>query len=231
MLQLLKEKFLEVIKGILPLVAVVCILQFTVVKAPVALFVQFLVGSLMATVGMMLFFVGIDIGILPMGRFIGAELPRRGSLLLIVAVVFVLGVVTTIAEPDVLVLSRQVDIVSQGAISGTTALYVMAVGVGIFVVIAMLRVIFGFPMAHLLTAAYSIVIILSLLTPAGFIPLAYDAGSVTTGALTAPVVIALTLGISSVLAGRSAISDGFGLLGFASIGPIIAMMIFGILQR
>jgi hypothetical protein len=94
---------------------------------------------------------------------------------------------------------------------------------------AMLRIIFGFRIAYLLTASYLIVIVLSLFTPPEFVPLAFDSGSVTTGALTAPIVIALGVGISSIMAGRSAISDGFGLLGLASIGPIIAVMIMGIL--
>lgn len=227
MLQLIKEKFLEVIKAFAPLIIAICILQFTLVRAPAALFLQFLIGCLMALGGMMLFFMGIDMGILPMGRFIGAELPQRGSLLLIVATAFSLGFAVTIAEPDVLVLSKQADVISQGAIAGKTVVYVMAIGVGVFVALAMLRIIYGFRMAYLLTAAYSIVILLSCFTPAEFVPLAYDAGSVTTGALTAPVVIALALGLSSVLAGRSSVSDGFGLLGFASIGPIIAVMIMG----
>lgn len=229
MLTLFKEKFQEVAKAITPLIVIVCILQWTLVKAPAALFLQFLIGSFMTTVGMMLFLMGTDTGILPMGRTIGAELPKKGSLLLIMAVAFSFGFATTIAEPDVLVFSRQVDVIAQGTISGNTVLYVIAVGVGISVAIAMLRVVFGIRMAYLLTAAYAIILILSFFIPAEFVPLAYDSGSVTTGALTAPVVIALALGLSSVLAGRATVSDGFGLLGFASIGPIIAVMILGIL--
>ena len=180
--------------------------------------------------GLTLFFIGIDIGILPMGRLIGAELPKKGSLMLIIGVVFSLGFATTIAEPDVLVLSEQVDIMSHGIISKNATMYVMAIGVGFFVAIAILRIIYGFRMVYLLTIAYSIVILLSFFTPAEFTPLAYDSGSVTTGALTAPVVIAMALGLSSVLAGRSTVSDSFGILGFASIGPIIAIMIMGILR-
>jgi len=200
------------------------------VKAPTALFIQFLIGSFMTTVGMMLFLMGIDTGILPMGRTIGAELPKKGSLLLIMAVAFAFGFATTVAEPDVLVLSKQVDLIAQGAISGNSVLYVIAFGVGISVAMGMLRIVFGIRMAYLLTAAYTMILILSFFAPAEFVPLAYDSGSVTTGALTAPVVIALALGLSSVLAGRSAVSDGFGLLGFASIGPIIAVMILGLLR-
>ncbi|HOD36635.1 MAG TPA: DUF1538 domain-containing protein [Syntrophales bacterium] len=229
MLQLIREKFVEVIKAILPLIIAVMVLQFTLVQAPITLFLQFLVGSLMTVAGMVLFFIGIDIGILPMGRIIGSELPQKSSLKVIIAVAFALGFATTVAEPDVLVLSKQVDAISRGAIPGNVVLYVMAAGMAIFVAIAMLRVVYGFSMVYLLAAAYLTVIVLSFFTPAEFIPLAYDAGSVTTGVLTAPVVLAMALGLSSVLAGRSAVSDGFGLLGFASIGPIIAIMIMGIL--
>jgi hypothetical protein len=146
-------------------------------------------------------------------------------------VAFSFGFATTIAEPDVLVLSKQVEGISGGVIPRNTLLYVMAIGVGIYAAIAMLRIVFGVRMAYLLTVNYSIVILLSFFTPAEFVPLSYDSGSVTTGALTAPVVISLALGLSSALAGRSAVSDGFGLLGFASIGPIIAVMIMGILLK
>lgn len=230
-MHVLKERLLEVIKSMAPLIGVVCILQFALVKAPASSFVQFLIGSLMAMGGLVLFFLGIDIGILPMGRFIGAELPKRNSLLLIAGVAFSLGFATTLAEPDVQVLSKQVDAISQGDIPRSMVLYVIAIGLGLFVATAMLRIVFGIRMVHLLAAAYAAVILLSFFTPPEFVPLAYDAGSVTTGALTTPVVISLAMGLSSVLAGRSSMSDGFGLLGFASIGPIIAIMIIGIFLR
>ncbi|HQI02468.1 MAG TPA: DUF1538 domain-containing protein [Deltaproteobacteria bacterium] len=228
-MHVLRERLFEVIKAIAPLVAVVCILQFVLVKAPASLFIQFLIGSLMAVGGLMLFFLGIDIGILRMGRFIGAELPKRNSLFLIAAVAFLLGFAATLAEPDVQVLSKQVDAVSHGEIPRSMVLYVVAVGVGFFVAIAMLRIVFGVRMVYLLAASYALIILLSFFTPSEFVPLAYDAGSVTTGALTTPVVISLALGLSSVLAGRASVSEGFGLLGFASIGPIIAIMIMGII--
>lgn len=227
--QLVKAKFYEVLRSIAPLIATVTVLQFTLIHAPLPLFLQFLVGSLMAIVGLVFFFLGIDVGILPMGRFVGAELPRKNSIFFIVAVAFVVGFVTTVAEPDVLVLSKQINSISQGEISGNLVLYLMGIGVGIFVSAAMLRIVLGFPMVYLLTGAYTLMLVLSYFTPKEFIGLAFDAGSVTTGALTAPVVLALAFGLSSVLANRSALSDGFGLLGFASIGPIIIILLMGAL--
>jgi hypothetical protein len=114
-------------------------------------------------------------------------------------------------------------------VSGQLLVYIVAGGVGVFTALALLRVIYGFSMTYLLAAVYVLMIVLSLLSPARFVPLAYDAGSVTTGVLTAPVVLALAIGCNSVLAQRSAVSDGFGLLGLASVGPIIAVLLVGIL--
>lgn len=225
MLLALKERFLEVARAVAPLIATVCVLQALVVHAPAADFLLFLAGAVLAVAGMMLLFMGIDLGILPMGRFIGAELPKKGSLALILAVAFALGFATTVAEPDVLVLADQVEVASHGSISARLLIYIIGAGVGAFAAGALLRVVHGFSMTTLLTVAYAVLILLSIFTPARLVPLAYDAGSVTTGVLTAPVVIALAIGLSSVIAGRSAVSDGFGLLGFASIGAIIAVMI------
>lgn len=225
MLSELRQRLWEVVKSVAPLIGLVCLLQVFLVQAPAALFLQFLAGSALVIVGMLLLFLGADFGILPMGRFIGAELPRKGSVALIVAVAFAMGFVVTLAEPDVLVLARQVDEVTGGAVPRSGVLYMTALGVGLFVALAMARVIYGVSMRLVLTAALGIVFLLALAAPGAFVPLAFDAGSVTTGVLTAPVVIALAVGVSSVLAGRSAVSDGFGFLGLASIGPIIAILI------
>src|SRR5262245_6454805 len=199
MLPLLKERLLGVLKAVAPLVGVVCVLQVVLVDAPAALFLQFIAGSVLAIVGMLLLFTGIEIGILPMGRYIGAELPAKGSPWLILAISFGLGFATTAAEPDVLVLAGQVENASQGSIRGSGLVYVIAIGVGAFVAVALLRIVYGLSIAYLLVAAYAAMLALSFFAPAEFVPLAYDAGSVTTGVLTAPVVLALAFGFSSVL--------------------------------
>lgn len=228
MLTLLRTRLPEAGKAVAPLVAVVCVLQVLLVQAPAALFVQFLAGSLLAMLGMLLLFAGIDVGILPMGRFIGAELPRKGSIWLILGVAFALGFATTVAEPDVLVLSTQVETASQGTLRGAWLVYVIAAGVGLFTAIGLLRVVRGWSMAALVAVVYVCMILLSFVAPEQIVPLAYDAGSVTTGVLTSPVVLALALGLASVLAGRSAVDDGFGLLGLASAGPIIVVLLLGL---
>jgi hypothetical protein len=231
MLMELKSRLWDVLRSVGPLIALVCLLQVTIVHAPLGQFIQFLAGSMLIVAGLLLLFLGVDLGILPMGRFIGAEMPRKGSVALIVGVGFAMGFATTIAEPDVLVLARQIDDISRGDINGTVVLYVIGFGVALFTAVAMARVVYGISLRLLLTVALGIALVLSFLAPAEFVPLAYDAGSVTTGVLTAPVVIAVAVGLSSVLAGRSAVSDGFGVLGLASIGPIIAILIMGVALR
>jgi hypothetical protein len=229
MLNYLKAKTLEVLKAMLPLILVIIIMQFAFIRMPLSLFLQFLVGAVMVITGMVLFLTGIETGILPLGEAIGAELPKRRSLWLILGIAFVIGFAATIAEPDVIVLSSQIDRVTDGGISNNLLIYVIGIGVAFFVAVAMLRIILGFRMAYLLTAGYLIVIILSFFAPAEFVPVAFDAGGVTTGPMTVPVILSLGIGFSSVLAGRSAISDGFGLIGLASVGPIIAVMFLGII--
>ena len=230
MLALLKGKFIETLRAVAPLIAVVCVLQITIVGASTTVFLQFLAGSVLITLGLLLLFVGIDLGLLPMGRFIGAALSQKKSLSLMLAVTFAMGFATTAAEPDVLVLAGQAEAAAQGTLSAQPLVYIIAAGVGLFVSVAMLRVIWGFSMAWQLTVVYSVMIVLSLFAPSALVPLAYDAGSVTTGVLSGPVVLALALGVSSVLAGRTAVADGFGLLGMASAGPIIVLLLLGLLR-
>jgi hypothetical protein len=133
-----------------------------------------------------------------------------------------------VAEPDVLVFAAQAEAASDRALPGALFVSAAAVGVGVFVAIALLRVVLGFSMARLLAVVCAAMIALSLLSPARFVPLAFDAGAVTTGVLTAPVVLALALGFNSVLAGRSPVSDGFGLLGLASMGAVVAVLLLAL---
>lgn len=231
MLVELRNRLLEVLRSVGPLLGLICLLQVTFVQAPAPLFIQFVAGSLLVIFGLVLLFLGVELGILPMGRFIGAEMPRKGSVMLIVGVGFAMGFATTIAEPDVLVLVRQIDDISKHTIDGIVVLYLIGIGVGIFTALALARVVYGISLRLLLTCAIGAALLLSFVAPVGFVSLAYDAGSVTTGVLTAPVVIAVAVGLSSVLAGRSAVSDGFGILGLASIGPIITILIMGAILR
>jgi hypothetical protein len=140
-----------------------------------------------------------------------------------------IGFSVTVAEPDVLVLSDQVHTVSNGGIPNTLLVAVIAIGVGFFIAMSILRIILGFSIKYLLAAGYAAIIILSFFAPEQFVPVAFDSGGVTTGPVTVPVILALGLGFTSVLGGRSKLGDGFGLIGLASIGPVIGIMLMGVI--
>jgi hypothetical protein len=133
-----------------------------------------------------------------------------------------------VAEPDVRVLAMQVDRVSNGEISKNFLIYTVAAGVAFFVGLAMLRIILSIPISYLLVASYGLVFLLAAFTPAHFLPVSFDAGGVTTGPMTVPFILALGVGVASVLGGKTASADGFGLVALASIGPILAVMLLGL---
>jgi len=207
-LEQIRRTILEVVQAILPVTLAVLVLQFTVVRMPANLIFQLLAGAGMAIAGMALFLLGTKIGLLPMGETIGAELPRRGSLFYVVAIAFLIGFAVTVAEPDVIVLTAQVGAVSDGEISENLLIFVIAIGLGFFVAAAVVRIIVGLPITYLLAAGYMIILVLSFFTPVRYLPVAFDSGGVTTGPMTVPVVLALGIGFSSALAGKSALSDG-----------------------
>lgn len=224
-----KEVFKEVSQAILPIVVVIVLVLVLIPGvAPVAI-LQFLIGSVMVVVGIALFLIGVKIGLLPMGEAIGSEIPKTGSILLIIVIAFLFGFLATVAEPDVRVLSNMIDMVSNGSIEKSPLIIVISTGVGFFVATAILRIIYGVPIAYLITAGYAAIIGLSFFTNPEFIPIAFDAGGVTTGPITVPFILALGIGVTSILGGKSALSDGFGLIGLASIGPILGVMLIGVL--
>jgi hypothetical protein len=164
-----------------------------------------------------------------MGEAIGGELAKHGSVLFLVLVTFVISFLATLAEPDVRVLTSMITSVSGEVISRVALLVSIAFGVGIFVVLSMLRIVYGVPIKYLYAGSYLLVIALSFLTPPDYLAISFDSGGVTTGPMTVPLILALGTGVASVMAGRSALSDGFGLIGFASIGPILGVMLLGVL--
>ncbi len=225
----IKETILEVLYAIIPITFFVVFLQFTVMGLPLNIFFQFIIGVVMVGAGLVLFLLGVHIGLLPIGELIGSALPKTGKLWLVVFFGFLLGFVITVAEPDVRVLAIQVDMVSQGVISQNILIFAVALGVAISVGFAMLRIILNISINHLLIAGYTLVFLLASFTPPQFVPVSFDAGGVTTGPMTVPFILALGVGVSSVLAGKRSSSDGFGLVALASIGPIIAVLLLGVI--
>lgn len=227
-MQDIKETIHEVFYAVLPITAVVIVLQFTLIWLPLATFIQFMVGLVMVSVGLTFFLWGVQVAMLPIGEMIGAALPRMGKAWLVVLFGAILGFAATVAEPDVRVLAMQVDQVSGGDIGQNLLIYTVAVGVAFFVGLAMLRIIMSIPITYLLVTGYALVFLLAAFTPAHFVPVSFDAGGVTTGPMTVPFILALGVGVASVLGGKSASADGFGLVALASIGPILAVMLLGI---
>lgn len=223
-----KEAIKEVIYSVFPVTFVIFILQFTLIRLPLDDFINFIAGVLLVSIGLVLFFVGVNIGLLPVGEMIGASLPKTGKPALVIFFGFLLGFVVTVAEPDVRVLATQVEIVSESAIGKNLLIYSVALGVAIFVALAMVKIILDISINKILVVSYSLVLMLALVTPPDFLPVALDSGGVTTGPMTVPFILALGIGVSSVMRGRNASDDGFGLIALASVGPILAVMLLGV---
>lgn len=219
----------EVALAILPVSLIVCALQLTLLHMPWDVFIRFALGAVFVGGGLFLFLFGVKMGLLPMGEIIGAELPKSGSVKYLVFMSFLLGTAITVAEPDVRVLAHQLDFISNGLVPRNILIFVVALSVGICVGGAVLRIVVGVPIVKVLVAGYAVILALSFVTPESFLPIAYDAGGVTTGPVTVPFIIALGLGTVGVLRGRNSFSDGFGLVGLASIGPVIGVMILGMI--
>ena len=229
MLQQIREEVVGVFQAVLPIILIIVILEVAVLRAAPSDILLFLLGSGMVVLGIALFLSGVKAGLLPIGDAIGSELPARGSLSLVIAGTFFFGLLTIIAEPNIRILTGMLDTASGGGIPSGSLILVIAVSVGFIVTMGVLRIIFGFPLAYLFAAGYGMVILLAPFTPPDLLAVAVDAGGVTTGLLVIPVILALGTGVSSVLAGRSALTDGFGLVGLAALGPVIGVMLVGVI--
>ncbi|MGI6357421.1 MAG: DUF1538 domain-containing protein [Bacillota bacterium] len=218
----------EAVAAILPMTVVIVILQLTLVRIPAEEFMLFLGGVAFVLLGMFLFLIGADVGLVPLGRLLGSSLPSSGSVPFFIAASFVLGFVITIAEPDLRVLAGQFDSVSGGAVSKSVLIVMVSVGVGLFLALSMLRIGLGWPIRRVLTIGYGLVLVLALFVPATYLPVSFDSGGVTTGPMTTPFILSLGAGTSAVMQGRSELADGFGLVGMASLGPILAVMLLGL---
>jgi len=228
-MQKIVSVILEVLYAIVPVTVFITILQFTVIHMTMETFLRFLVGVAMVGIGLILFLIGVQIGLLPVGELLGAALPKIGKVWVFVLFGFLLGFVVTVAEPDVRVLANSVDVVSNGAVNKYLLIYAVSLGVAFFVALALLRIVLNFSIGYILVIGYIIVFALAAFTPAEYVPVAFDSGGVTTGPMTVPFILALGIGVTSVMQGRSASSDGFGLVALASIGPILAVLLLGVI--
>ena len=227
-----RDTFKEVAAAILPVTIVVILLQVVFIRMPFEAIIQFLIGVLFVSTGFFLFLIGVNAGLLPIGEMIGRRLPSTKKAGFIIATGFLLGIAVTVAEPDVRVLAKQIEEVSEGAVSATILILSVSLGLAIFVALAMIRTIFRIPLHYLLIGGYALVFLLSFFVPEAFISISFDSGGVTTGPMAVPFILALGIGVASVLRSEDDSSgEKFGLIGLASIGPILAVMVLGVLFK
>ena len=222
----LRQKFNEALRAVLPIVGIVLFLCFTVTPTPTGVMMAFLVGGALLTVGMMFFSLGAELSMTVMGERVGAQMTRSKKLWFILPVGFLLGLLITISEPDLQVLANQVQ-----AVPASVLIISVALGVGLFLCLAFLRMLLRISLQQLLIVFYLIVFILAFFVPEGFLAVAFDAGGVTTGPMTVPFIIALGIGVCSIRSDNNASSDSFGLVALSSIGPILAVMLLALIYK
>jgi len=226
------SKIKEALISALPITAIVYIMALTpLFQFTKTELITFTVGAVLLVLGIGMFNLGADLAMTPMGTHVGAGLSKQRKLGLLLTVCFVLGMLITIAEPDLQVLATQVSAV----MNGTVLIYAVGLGVGAFLVIAILKIVFKKSLSHILMlfymALFALALLLSVNDNLNLLPLAFDSGGVTTGPITVPFIMALGVGISSVLGDHRSKENSFGLVALCSIGPILAVLVLGIFSR
>lgn len=224
--QKLSLKMREAVLSVAPVTVIVLVLSMIYAPGKIGMSAGFLVGALLLVVGMGLFTQGADMAMMPMGQELGARLTSERRLILLILATFVLGLLITIAEPDLQVLAGQVP-----GVPDDVLVWSVAIGVGLFLVLALLRIVFQLRLSYVLIAAYALVFMVAVFAPADYIAVAFDSGGVTTGPVTVPFIMALGLGVAAVRPGRKAREDSFGLVALSSCGPVLAVLILAIFYR
>ncbi len=219
----LKEKIQESLSSVLPITVIVLLLSITLVPMEIGTLALFLTGAVLLIVGMGFFQLGAEMSMTALGQSVGARLIKSKSIILIVLVSFVMGAIITIAEPDLQVLANQV-----ASIPNQVLIWTVAVGVGLFLVVAVLRIIFHISLSMMLMVFYILLFLLSFFSPDSFTAVAFDSGGVTTGPMTVPFIMALGVGLSAARSDKEGASDSFGLVALCSIGPIMMVLLLGI---
>lgn len=228
-MSLLKRKFAEVARSLLPVMALVLLLAFTVVRPEADVIWRFLIGSALLLVGLAVFLLGVDLGMNPIGDYMAVEVAASRSKARIALVAFLLGFLVTVAEPDLLILGKQVQQASGGAIGAVSMVYLVSFGVGLLITFGTFRLLAGRPLPVFMGLAYGGIFALSLFVSEEFLAISFDSSGATTGALTTPFVLALSAGLSRIKGGRSSEEDAFGMVGIMSAGPMYALMAMSIL--
>ncbi|MDH5563681.1 MAG: DUF1538 domain-containing protein [Nitrospirota bacterium] len=225
---------------LLPIAVVIGFFQFVVLDQPIPNLVEILIGSLFVLIGLTLFLQGLEMGLFPLGESLAFAFARKGSLSWLLLFAFALGFGTTVAEPALIAVANEAaNVAAEGLVIGATeqarAEYALglrltvALSVGFAIVIGVLRIVRGWPVQYLIIGGYLGVIVMTFFAPAEIIGIAYDSGGVTTSTMTVPLVTALGVGLASSIRGRNPMVDGFGLIAFASLTPMIFVMAYGMI--
>jgi uncharacterized membrane protein (DUF2068 family) len=227
------------VRDLLPIIAVVAFFQTVVLRAPLPDLGGILVGSVAVVLGLALFIRGLDLGLFPIGEAMALGLAKRGSLVWLVLFAFALGFSTTVAEPALIAIAKEAATVAaqDGAIASTEeaqASYALglrvtvALSVGAAIVVGVIRIVKGWPIQWFIIGGYVGVLVMTIFAPPDIIGIAYDSGGVTTSTITVPLVTALGVGLASSIRGRNPMIDGFGLIAFASLTPMVFVMAYGV---
>jgi len=228
-------------RDLTPIVVVIVFFQEIVFQKPIPNLGDILMGLMFVLLGLALFVRGLEIGLFPLGESMAHAFAKKGNVFWLLMFSFLLGFGTTIAEPPLIaVAAKAADIAAAGnLIANTTEAmqayadalrYTVALSVGTAIVLGVLRILFGWPLHICILGGYLLVMVMTMIAPAAIIGIAYDAGGVTTSTITVPLVTALGVGLASSIRGRNPVLDGFGLIAFASLLPIIFVMVFGMIR-
>jgi len=212
------------VKAVLPVSLIILILCFTVAPIDMSSFTSFLFGSVMIVVGMALFSLGAEMSMTPMGEYVGSQMTKSKKILLIIILSFAVGFMITMSEPDLQILAKYAPSIPKNAL-----VWCVSAGVGAFLVVAMLRILFGIKLKYLLMGFYAVVFTLAFFVSPDFWAIAFDAGGVTTGPMTVPFIMALGVGVASIRYDSKGGDDSFGLVALCSVGPIMAVLVLGLI--
>lgn len=218
----LKEKVDESLSAVLPITAIVLLISVFLIPMELGTVVMFVVGAAMLVIGMGFFQLGAETAMTPLGEGIGGQLSKSKRIGVVAIIAFLMGVIITVAEPDLHVLAGQVP-----AIDNYVLILTVAIGVGISLVVAIIRIMLKVNLSTVLIGSYILIFGLSIFVPNNFLAVAFDSGGVTTGPITVPFILAIGVGLASMRGDKDAASDSFGLIAISSVGPILAVMILG----
>ena len=222
----LREKIEESVSSVVPITAIVLALTVVLVPMETGTVLLFLTGAVLLILGMGLFQLGAEMAMTPLGEGIGTQLFKVRHLPVTLALCLVMGALITIAEPDLQVLANQVP-----SLPNATLIWTVALGVGVFLALAAVRILFSIPLRRMLWVLYGLLFLLSLAAPGDFLSVAFDSGGVTTGPMTVPFIMALGVGLSATRSDKNGADDSFGLVAFSSVGPILMVLLLGIFQN